>query len=312
VQARWLTEADLRGHSSHGIQRLPVLVDRLREGLIDGAAQPDLTWRTTTVLVVDGARGFGPVIGELTMKEICSRAVDTGVAVGLVRNANHLGLLAPYVESAARNGFVAIATTTSEALVHPVGGREALIGTNPLAVGVPATPEPFVLDMATAAVSMGRVLRCRQIGEQLQPGWAIDRHGIETLDPTEASALTPFGGGKGYGLALALELVVASLTATALGTDVVGTLDVEAPCTKGDVFIVFDPARCSDSFTPDAISSYLTRIRNSAPAPGESRPAIPGDRARSLRTRRLTQGIPVPRRLWDELMGVEPGLDVDR
>lgn len=170
VQARWLVEADLRGVGSHGLQRLPILVQRIERGLIVPDAEPSVSSRTSSVLAVDGRRGFGPVAGLRAVELCVDRARRTGLALAAVHNANHLGVLAPYVEAAANHGMIGIAITTSEALVHPFGGRVAMVGTNPLAIAVPARLDPLVLDMATGEVSMGRILRHAQASRSPRAG----------------------------------------------------------------------------------------------------------------------------------------------
>lgn len=296
LQSDWLVEADLRGHPSHGLQRLPVIVRRIRAGLVDPARTGDHAWRTATVLAVDGGRGLGPCVGMAAIRALCDRVGETGVAVAAIRRANHLGILSPYVEHAADRGLVGLALTTSEALVHPWGGRTALVGTNPIAVAVPADPEPFVLDMATGAVSMGRILNHVHRGAPLEAGWAVDERGEPTLDPAAAAggAISPFGGAKGYALGLAFELIVATLTATALGREVTGTLDADTECTKGDVLIVLDPARFGAVGVGKAAGAYLAELRAAPPQPGHDGVAIPGDRARARRRRALGDGIEVP------------------
>src|SRR5262249_34134003 len=148
---------------------------------------------------------------------------------GAIRRSSHLGMLAPYVERIIAAGHIGLMLTTSEALVHPAGGRTALIGTNPIAIGIPAEPVPFVLDMSTASISAGEIMARAHTGTELPLGRAVDADGAPTTDPHRAreGSISPFGGGKGYGLALAFELLVAWATQTALGTDVRGTLDVD-------------------------------------------------------------------------------------
>jgi L-2-hydroxycarboxylate dehydrogenase (NAD+) len=106
---------------------------------------------------VDGERGLGPVVAMAALDAIIPRAQEDGIAIAAIRNANHLGALAYYAEHVASLGLTCIALTVSEALVHPWGGRKAMIGTNPIAIGVPAAPHPMVLDMATGLVSMGKI-----------------------------------------------------------------------------------------------------------------------------------------------------------
>lgn len=310
VQAEWLLEGDLRSHPSHGIQRLPVLVERVRRGLVNPAARAKLEWASDAALVVDGDAGLGPWVGSQVVAALAARAQETGVAAAAVRNAHHLGLLSLYVERAAERGLVCIALTTSEALVHPWGGARALIGTNPIAIGVPARPEPFVLDMATSEVSMGKVLAHRNRGEALEPGWAIDADGEPTDDPASVAALTPFGGAKGYGLGLGFELVVSILSGTALGTDVRGTLDVEHPPSKGDIFICVSPERFGvGDEALGRVERYLGELRGSS-GPGAPPVAVPGDGARSRRQKALREGIELPDELVGQLRPLMPTAEV--
>jgi L-2-hydroxycarboxylate dehydrogenase (NAD+) len=308
IQARWLVEAELRGHPSHGLQRLPMVVQRIRSGVSSPNAAPVVSWSTPACATVDGAGGLGPVVMRHVAALTAGRAREHGIALAAVSNANHLGLLALYVEELARDGLLAILTTVSEALVHPHGGAEALVGTNPLAVGVPAEPEPFVLDMATSATSMGRVLNARRTGAALQDGWAVDAAGRSTTDADAAVALSPFGGAKGYALGLALELIVGTLTASALGRAVTGTLDAESVCNKGDVLICVDPGRLAQPPRGESVSAYLEAIRHSLPTDGEGPVAVPGDRARERKRRRLDAGLDLPDSLWAELEALNPNL----
>ena len=210
-------------------------------------------------------------------------------------------MLSTYVEAIAKRALVALLLTTSEALVHPTGGRVALIGTNPIGIGVPADPEPFVLDMSTAAISAGEIIAHVQRGEALPPGRAVAADGMPTTDPKAAldGAISPFGGPKGYALGLGIELVVAALTGTALGRDVHGTLDVTEPATKGDVLIVASAERGSHHAA--AITAYLDELRASPTVPGVERVLIPGDRFRAESDRRRRDGILYPADTWRRL-----------
>lgn len=303
VQADWLLEADLRGHPSHGLHRLSVIAERIRVGLTDPRAEPSNQWPGESALVVDGLRGMGPYVGMRTIELLLPRARSAGVAVGAVHNANHLGLLAPYVEYCAEQGMIGIALTTSEALVHPWGGRIAQIGTNPIAVAVPAEPDPFVFDMATGLVSMGKILDHGHRDAPLEPGWAVDSDGEPTLNPHAAAngAIAPFGGAKGYGLGLAIELLVAALTGSAFGSEVKGTLDAISICSKGDLFICLSPDVFGGDRSLGAVSCYLDAVRASPPQAGFDAVRVPGDRARAERGRRLRHGVPIADAVWSSL-----------
>jgi LDH2 family malate/lactate/ureidoglycolate dehydrogenase len=300
VQAWWLVEADLTGRSSHGMRRLPLLVERIHRGLAVPWAEGELAWCRPTALMIDGQRGLGPVIGRRAISEGVEAARREGVVVVAVRNANHLGILSPYVEHIAEAGQIGLVLTTTEALVHPWGGRAAIVGTNPIAVGVPARPHPLVLDMATSAVSMGRILHHLEVGEPLGPGWAIDGDGKPTVEAGAAAggALSPFGGAKGYALAIALEVLVGSVTGTSLGTALRGTLDSVEVCTKGDLFVCIEPTILHGREYSDEVSRYLDEVRHAPLAPGFDAISVPGDRMRQARENGRRRGIEVADVTW--------------
>lgn len=297
IQVDLLIEADLRGRASHGLQRLPRIIERIRNGVLNPATTGSAVWVQQSFLQIDGESGLGPVVGFSALQQVTRRARDTGIAIAAISNNNHLGMLALYAERVAQAGQILIALTTSEALVHPWGGREAMLGTNPISIGVPAKPLPFVLDMATSLVSMGQIHDHANRDQPIVPGWALDANGDPTVDAIAArnGALAPFGGAKGYALGLSFELLVAALTGSALGKHVKGTLDTVHPCNKGDIFIAIEPGSHG---VADAMTAYLDDIRLSAPSlPGKS-VAIPGDRAHMQRAANLENGISVAPKVW--------------
>lgn len=297
MQADLLIEAELRGRPSHGLLRLNRVVERIRNGMADPLARGEHRWRGN-FLEVDGQRGLGPVVALAALEQLAARARSGGIAIAAIRNNNHLGMLAWYAERIARQGLVLIALCNSEALVHPWGGRKAMLGTNPIAIGVPGPDEPFVMDMATSLVSMGQIHDHANRGCPIPANWALDADGEPTTDAMAAKSgsIAPFGEAKGYALGLAFEVLIGTLTASAVGPDVHGTLDSDRPCNKGDVFIVIDPG--SRQGTAAAIAAYLDRVR----ASGHPGPVgVPGDRARACRRQRIEGGIPMDESLWEQL-----------
>jgi L-2-hydroxycarboxylate dehydrogenase (NAD+) len=298
IQANMLTEADLRGQHSHGLQRLKVLVGRIQSRALRAGTRPQQTWLAPGVLRVDGRQGFGPVVAFDTLEILAQRARENGLAMGVINNSNHIGMLALYAEWAAGQGQIAIVFTTSEALVHPWGGSQALIGTNPIAVGIPTTGEPFVLDMATAEVSMGKVLSYAARGESIPLGWAIGPDGKPTTDPSSVVAVSPFGGAKGYALGLTIELLVAGLTQSAFGANVHGTLDTDLIASKGDLIIMISPDRLGLADLPTRVQEYLDELRDSPPSSPGVPVLVPGDRAREHRARSLQEGVILDEPVW--------------
>lgn len=296
VQAELLLEAELRGLSSHGLLRLERIVRRIANGAIDPYATGTHEWRSAGFLAVDGERGLGPVVANAALDVLKSRVEDTGIAIAAIGNSNHIGMLGWYAERLATQGFTIIALTTSEALVHPWGARHAMIGTNPIAIGMPTGAGPFLMDTSTSIASMGAIHDHAHRGMPIPADWALDAAGEPTTDPEAAKsgALAPFGQAKGYALGLAFELLVGSLAGAALGSEVRGTLDDTEICNKGDVFIVIKgPSR--------NLESYLAAIRAMEPAPGFDQVLIPGERGRACRELRLRDGIPIASAVWDTL-----------
>lgn len=299
TQTSLLIEGELRGRASHGLLRLPRIIERIQNKVADPVAKGKHTWRGTSYLEVDGQNGLGPVVALAALDAAIQRTHETGAVVVGIRNNNHLGMLAWYADHIARQGYVLIALSTSEALVHPWGGRSAMLGTNPIAVGVPAGERPFVLDMATSVISMGKIHDYAQVGKPLEPGWALDAQGNPTTDAVAAKhgAIAPFGHAKGYALGLAIEVLVTSLTASAIGTDVQGTLDSTTVCNKGDVFVVVKPGQ---SDVAARIAVYLDLIRASGAEEG-MQVLVPGDRADAMRTKNMEHGMDLPPALWERL-----------
>jgi L-2-hydroxycarboxylate dehydrogenase (NAD+) len=301
IQADVLTEADLRGHHSHGLQRLPVLAARIKKRLIRVNVEPEYAWTADSTLSVDGKDGLGPFVAESALELAKARLQKSGVVAVAVRNSSHIGMIGYYCERRAREGYICLAMTESEALVHPHGGKQALVGTNPLAIGIPGDPEPFVFDMATSTSAIGKIYASKHRGEKIPLGWAIDRDGNPTTDPDAAlhGSLTPAAGPKGYGLGISIGILAGLLPGGEIGRLVLGTLDTEFRCTKGDFFLLLNPRAFAGGPTlASRVASYLEELRQSPPQKGVESVIVPGDRARQVRAERLRAGIPLPREVW--------------
>ncbi len=301
TQASLFLEAEMRAIPSHGLLRLRRVIERIHSGATVPGITGTLEWTARSFLSVDGERGLGPVVAMAALDAIIPRAQEDGIAIAAIRNANHLGALAYYAEHVANLGLTCVALTVSEALVHPWGGRKAMIGTNPIAIGVPAEPHPMVLDMATGLVSMGKIHDHANRGAPIPLGWALDENGDPTTDATAAKkgAIAPFGGPKGYALGIAFEVLVSSLAGAAIGTNVKGTLDSVNPCNKGDIFIVIAPPHADAA--RELVSGYLDDIRSAAPADPEHPVLAPGDRAQRARSQSLAKGMYIDDGLWADL-----------
>ncbi|WP_102225906.1 Ldh family oxidoreductase [Acidimangrovimonas sediminis] len=300
TQVALLVEAETLGVASHGLLRLPRILERIANGATDPAASGALSWRGTSLVDVDGQQGLGPVVAIAALDAICARVGETGIAAAAIRNCDHLGALAFYARRVAARGKVLLGFTLSEALVHPWGGRRAMIGTNPVTIGVPTADRPFVVDLATSRVSMGKIHDHANRGAPIPAGWALDAAGDPTTDATAAKsgAIAPFGEAKGYALGLGFELLVGALTGCALGDAVRGTLDSKIPANKGDLFIVLEP----NGRMAGALSLYLDQIRASAPLDPGKPVRVPGDRPDAPDAPHAVE-FTLPRQIWESICG---------
>lgn len=220
IVATSLIEAELRGQASHGLVRLETYLKRVRAGLIRVGRSPTLLTDTAALMVFDGHDGFGHVIGVRVMDACIERARSTGIAAASVRRGTHFGIAGVFALRAAAAGMIGIAASNGAARMPPVGTKTAVLGTNPLAISVPLSDaEPILLDMATSATALGRMIVAKERGEAIPLGWALAKDGTPTTDPVVALAglILPMAGPKGFGLALVLEVLSACLSGAAVG-----------------------------------------------------------------------------------------------
>lgn len=309
-----LVQANLRGVDSHGVMRLPIYVRRIRQGLIN--ARPSLHLERTgpATAVLDGDHGPGQVVGRAAMEAAVELAREAGAGWVAARRSSHFGATATYAMQAAEAGMVGLALTHAEADVVPHGGREAVLGTNPIAVALPAAGgAPVVLDMATSVVAMGQVLLAREEGRSLPRGWAVDAAGEPTTDPEEARAVLPLGGPKGYGLALVVDALCALLTGSAFGRRVRRMYDdFSAPQELGHLMAAIQISRFVPLEMFEArMAEMIRELKAVPPAPGFEEVLVPGEPERRVSQERRRLGIPLAERTWAELRALAGELGVE-
>ena len=310
-----LAEGDLRGFASHGLLRLPYIMRALKRGTIIATAEVKVVRETPATALIDGGHGLGHHVATRAMRLAIEKAKKQGIGAVGVHNTNHFGIAGYYAEMAMREGLVGIVTTTTDALVHPWGGVEPLLGTNALAIGIPSKPQPILLDMAMSVAARGKLVKAMKEGESIPESWAIDSKGRPTTDPKKGleGALSPFGGVKGYGLALVLEVLAGPLAGAAAGKEVVGTLEpVDGFSTKGDFMIAIDPEAfgSADEFKA-RVQRFVTQLKESRKAPGVKEILVPGEPEFRIRERRVHEGIPIADEVWAELEQLAKELGVD-
>ena len=259
LAADTLVQADLWGHQSHGVLRLPWYVGRLRSGVMRTVAELRIVTDAGALAVIDGRDSMGQVLAARAADEAVRRAKAHGVGVVGVRNSNHFGTAMYFTLQAARAGCVAFLSTNASPAMAPWGGREKRVGNNPWSIAVPAGRHaPMVLDIANTVVARGKVYLARQKGERIPLGWAIDHKGDPTTDPIAALSgiILPMAEHKGYGIAVMMDVLSGVLTGSAFGTGVHGPYQAAQKSGAGHLIIALDIA----AFQP--LAEFETRMES--------------------------------------------------
>jgi L-2-hydroxycarboxylate dehydrogenase (NAD+) len=298
--AELMTEADLTGADAHGVFRLPQYVRRLRAGGVN--ARPDIRVSKTAAAtaLVDGDNGMGHLVMARAAETAIELAREVGLAWVGARRSNHAGAAGVYAALPLAQNMIGIYSVVASANHMAMwGGAETLLGTNPLAVAIPAgTEAPVVLDIATTVVSYGTVKNYRLQGKAMPDGWMVSRaDGGPLTDPQQSAdgLLLPIGGYKGSGLALVLGLLAGTLNGAAIGRDVIDfNYDDESACDNGHFIIALDVARFLPfaEFTAE-IDRHVRDLRNSQRLPGGEAIRLPGERRRERRADRARNGVPM-------------------
>lgn len=301
--AKALVESNLMGHDSHGVIRVPTYVFRVEQGRIRPDARPSILREAGTTALVKGNWAFGQIAAKYGTEVVIGKAREANVAAAVVVQCNHIGRLGEYAETIAREGMIGMVVTGGFSSpfnsVAPYGGVGRALGTNPYAFAVPAgTREPFVADFATSMVAEGKLQVARAKRSPLPQGLILDSQGRASTNPEDfyrGGMLLPFGGHKGYALALLADLLGARLG----GAEVLG----EAPHTVG-TFIL---ALRVEAFRPLAefaasVDERLGEIKAVPPAPGFQEVFIPGEPEARNKALRLQEGIPVAEETWDRIV----------
>ena len=277
-----LIQADLRGIGSHGISRVKVYVDRIRNGWVNHKAVLKVISDRPSLFHFDGDNGVGAVIGTKAMDKCIERAADVGASVCSVRNCNHFGIASFFTMRAVRSGMVGFAASNNPPNMAPWGGMTPLIGTNPFSFAAPTKRnEPFVVDMSSSIVARGRINVAEIENQPIPLGWAVDSQGRPTQDAREAldGAVLPFGQHKGYGIALAIDIICGVLSGAAFSNQVGQLWDNDVSTQNiGLFFMVIDPKSTVGTMAfCDRVDVLIDHLKGSKPAEGFDRVRVPGE-----------------------------------
>ena len=320
-----LLTADLYGFESHGMQRMVRYHKGIEKGTIHPKEQPEIVFETPVSAVVDGHNGMGQLISLFAMNKAIEKAKKTGIGIVSVRNSNHFGIAGYYTKMACDQGLLGMSCTNSEAIMVPTFGKQAMLGSNPIAVSMPAEPYPFFFDCSTTVVTRGKMEMYNKSGTPLPDGWALDKNGHASNDAPDvlANIVSKGGGGimplggceevsgshKGYGYGMICELF-SSILSLGVTSDQCCTFSDKTGICHG--FMAIDPAIFGD---PEKIkqhfSDYLEAVRESPKADGKDRIYTHGEKEILAEKDRRENGIPVNDNTMVELANLCEYLKLD-
>ena len=310
-----LVWADLAGRVTQGVWRLTVLLPRLRSGLIRSPCAPELIRKADSMVVVDGHDGFGPCVGSMAMMKAIELARGSGMGLAAVRNSNHFGASAYYVELAAQAGMIGFAFTNATRRVAAHGGLTPVFGTNPVCFGAPLeNGESVLIDFSTGAMAGSVIRKATESEEPIPEGVAIDEYGNSITNPelAQRATLLPFGGVKGYCLSLLVEILTGVLTNSLMSFEIPTMHErIQTPSRIGHFFFVIDIARLLPlEEYHRRMKALIAQVKHSRLQMGVTEIMIPGEaRWRSYKAQ-LREGILLDQKTIDSLKSIASELKV--
>lgn len=296
--ANVLVDANLSGIESHGVERAPIYMRRVAEGLAQGTGQARVLLDAGAVCRIDAAHALGPAISTQAVDRVVTMARSHGVGVVAVGCSTHFGHAGFYVRRAADQGMISLAASNAPATMTPHGATDPFLGANPMAIGIPLDGDrQFVLDMSTSVIARGRIRRAQALGTELEYGTAVDAGGKPTTDPSAAlaGAVLPMAGAKGSGLAMAINLMAGVLAGADFDDEMESMYSsFERPHNIGHLFWAIDPECFGDpTHARRRTASLVERLHALTPVGGADGVMFPGERQQACRAERTRGGIPV-------------------
>ena len=309
-----LVDAEVNGIGTHGVSMVPAHIRKLQKSYnLGGELKPIREGECFTVFDADNM--IGMLSAYQAMQFAIDKAKEKGIYLVLCNYANTFSAASYYVSMAVNAGMIGLAFCNAPAQMAPLGGKEKLLGTNPVAIGVPGkTQNPFIFDMATSVVAKSRINDAVHEGKETIPyGWATDENGIPTNDPLKAikGMVLPMAGAKGYGLSMAIDVLAGVLSGAASLDNVGRFYPVENGCMNvGHAFLVINPGIVYGDGFYDEMDGYLARIRQSKSA-GDAQVIAPGDNKQQIRAKNDAQGISLSEKTFEELNSLAVELDIE-
>ncbi len=312
IVADLLARSDLRGVETHGVTRLPIYIQRIQKGYVRAVSKMTLIKEKGPTAFAEAHGSLGHVAAFKAMEMAIEKAEEYGIGWVSVKDSGHFGVAGLFPMMALEKDFIGYITTNSAPMMAPYGGRERIIGNNPLSFAFPAENyPPVVVDFSCSVVSSGKLILCRKRGEKIPLGWAYNKDGLPTEDPYEGyeggGSLAAMGGHKGYGLALAHEALTAILTGGKWTRNIKSLYEEDKTGIQGTChsFMALDP----DCFIgkenfKKSMDSYIKSIKESGKAENKTEILMPGEPEYRTESQRLKEGIPLSSNTVKELMGL--------
>jgi LDH2 family malate/lactate/ureidoglycolate dehydrogenase len=312
IVADLLARSDLRGVETHGVTRLPIYIQRLQKGYVRAVCKMTILKDKGATAFVEAHGSMGHVVSHKAMDMAIKKAMDFGVGWVSVKDSGHFGVAGLFPMMAIQKDLIGYVVTNTAPMMAPHGGRERIIGNNPLSFAFPADQYlPVVLDLSCSVVSSGKLILCRKKGEKIPLGWAYDKEGLPTEDPHAGyeggGSLAPIGGYKGYGMVLAHEMLTSVLTGGKWTQYIKSLYEEDKTGIQGTChsFMVIDPD-CfigREKFKKD-MDHYIKSIKESGKAKNATEILMPGEPEYQTETERLKEGIPLTPATVKELVAL--------
>lgn len=298
IAADVLNAADKRGIETHGINRLGAYINGIKAGKIDVKGKLTKISDSVATILFDANNSLGLVAATKAMEECIKRAKETGICIVGVKNSSHLGITGYYPSMAAKENMVGISISNSGKVMVPYGGKTSILGNSPWSIAFPGGnkhKDPVLLDMACSEVAFGKLQLAKINGEEIPLNWGVDEEGVPTRDIDKilkGNSLLPFGGAKGYGIAVILEMLVTMLTGSGFG-DVIGQGKKGSAAENiGHIMIAIDISKMRPiEEVKSDIDGYVDHIKITEPAKGFTEVRLPGERIAKVEHRREKEGI---------------------
>jgi LDH2 family malate/lactate/ureidoglycolate dehydrogenase len=301
IVAALLARADLRGIETHGVTRLPIYIERLQKGYVRAVCKITTVKEKGSTAFLEAHGSMGHIVAHKAMEMAIQKATEHGIGWVSVKDSGHFGVAGLFSMMALQKEFIGYTVSNSAPMMAPWGGRERIIGNNPVSYAFPAEQYlPVVLDFSCSVVSSGKLILCRKKGEKIPLGWAYNKDGLPTEDPYEGyeggGSLAPIGGHKGYGMVLIHEMLTSVLTNGKWTQNIKSLYEEDKTGIQGTChsFMAIDP----DCFIgrkkfKEDMDRYIESIKESGKAKNATEILMPGEPEYRTEAKRLKEGIPL-------------------